>query len=289
MDGVNMIIQTVKKKYLVIGYLEKDGQKETFLCENVADHSRCLIIRIKDQQLISAVVEFLYEQAANEAFTDFKDCFVSEESLALVFSHCEGQELDRKIGGEYSGLEERLEIVKKALERIILLDMPLFFACRCLRVQNIFVKRSLDVSFCYSIDGIAQNNACSMKEVQDCLREVMEFVFKEELKKEVIRPMEVFLDVLSQKQYDGYLELYRSFLFAKDQVLALSKQELEVPKTWIFRMWDKVRKLFKPMKRILVIAVLIAGLLYMLWTIDSMSKPASSSKVVDQIGTLKIQ
>lgn len=284
-----MIIQTVKKAYLVIGYLEQDGQKEVCLCENTVDHSRCLIIRIKDQQLIFAAVEFLYEQVANEAFVDFQDCFVSGESLLLVFSSFEGQELEQKLVSEYSSLEERLEIIKKVLERIILLDMPCYFASHCLELKQVFVNRSLDVSFRYEIADLAQSRIYSMKEVQSRLRELTEFVFKEELKKEVVRPMADFLDMLEKSRCDGYLELYRGFLHTREQVLALSKQELETPKTWIFRMWERIRKLFKPLKKIIVIGVLAAGLFYMLWTIDHASKPASSAKVVEQIGTLKLQ
>lgn len=283
-----MVIQTAKKQYPVIGYLEQDGQRDVFLCENIDRQSRCLLVRIKDQRLISAAVEFLYEQAANQAFTDFQDCFVNGEALALVFACPKGQELEEKLKGEYSSLNERLEIVKKTLERLILLDMPCFFACRSLEASNLFVTRSLDISFRYDLEGIENNRAYSMKDVQACFKETAKLVFKEELKKEVIPPMEVFLELLSQKEYSGYLELYRSFLFTEEQVLALSKQELEIPKTWLFRLWDRIKKWLKSLKRILVVGVLLAGLLYMLWTLDRLSKPAASAKVVNQIGTLKI-
>ncbi len=284
-----MIIQTVKKTYLVIGYLEQDGQKEICLCENTVDRSRCLIIRIKDQQLILAAVEFLYEQVANEAFSDFQDCFVSEESLLLVFSCYEGQDLEQKIQSEYSSLEERLEIIKKILERIILMGMPLYFASHCMELKNVFVSRSLHVSFRYEITDMGQSRLYSMIEVQSRLRKLMEFVFQDELKKEVIKPVADFQDALESRLYDGYLELYRGFLHTREQVLALSKQDMEIPKTWLFRMWERIRKLLKPLKKIIVIGILAAGLLYMLWTIDYASKPASSARIVDQIGTLKLE
>lgn len=284
-----MIIQTARKRYLVIGYMEQDEQKEVCLCENIATHSRCLVIRITDRQLYPAVVEFLYEQVANEAFTDFQDCFISEETLLLVFSNYEGRELEQKLGKESCSFHERLEIVKKILERLILLDMPCYFASRCLQMENIFITPSLDISFRYQITDIEHNRDYSMKQVQNRLQEIIKFVFREELRKEVIEPLEVFLKVLAQQTFDHYLELYQGFLSVREKSLAISEQDLTIPRTRLFRIWDKLKALFKPLKRIMVLAVLIGCFLYMLWTIEEKSRPALSANVVDQIGTLKIE
>lgn len=284
-----MVIQTVKKEYRVLGYLKEERQQDIYLCEDGEDRSQCLVIRLKRPETVAAAVEFLYGQSVHGAFADFKDCFVSEEALWSVFSYHEGQPFTEWLAKGHPGMEERCEVVKGILERILLQDMPCYFAARCLELPNIYVNQGLQVSFQYGLAGVEISRSYTMQEVQQRLGEVARAVFQEELKKEVIQPIKGLLEDLGQLRYGDCLELYRAFLGARDQVLALPTQELEVPATWVFRVWGRVRKWFQLLKRALAIAALLAGALYLLWTIDDASQPAAPAHVVDQIGTVKLE
>lgn len=284
-----MVIQSVKASYLVIGYLAEDPQTVSYLCENTANHRRVRIIRIKNPQIFGAAMEFLYEQAANEAFVDFQDCFVSEEDLLLVFTYEQGQALTQKLQNEYCSLEERMEIMKQILEQIILLNMPYYYACWCLRPEHIFVKRSLDISFQYEITDLVNCRVDTMKTVEACFKQLNAVVFQKELKQAVIKPMADFQAVLGQNFHSSYVELYRHFLSVRTAILELSQGDLIKPKTWPFRLGERIKKTVKPLKQIITLVILAAGLFYMLWTIDQSTKPAASVQVIDQIGPLKIK
>ena len=210
------------------------------------------------------------------------------ETLLLVFAYPQGEELQKKLSGEYTGLPERLAIVKNILERIILQGMPCYFACRCLKKEAIRVKRSLDVSFFYDTAGAERGKDFGMKEVQEVFAGLLAWIFEEELRKKTVSPLEEFLEELTQSLFEDYMELYRRFEEVREQLLALPPEELAMPKTWIFRFWDRLKKIFKPLKKLIALVLLIAALVYMIWTIRTASEPAASMQLMNQIGTLNI-
>lgn len=280
-----MMIETVNKTYHVIGYLGQDEKKEVYLCESVRDRERYLVIRLKDQKLVTDTVEFLYGQVENKAFKDLEQCFVFEECLHLAFLYHRGESLEDKLQGEHIGLRERLELEKKILEKMVLLSMPSYFQCRCLRPGNIYVTRSLEVTFAYSVEDLEHYGVYTIRDVQDELCRVTEALFRDELKKEVIDPAEEFLAFLRQEEREDYLEIYRRYLEVYQQVLGLAEKDMEMPNTWIFRIWDRIKKQFAPLKRIIVVAILLLGLGCLIWTIGDAMKPAAPAVIMTQIGT----
>lgn len=283
-----MIVRTSRNAYLVIGYKGQEGENETCLCENMSDRRRCLMIRIKDEALIRACVGFFYEQADSRTFTDFEECTTDEDSLLLIFSAPQGQPLTEMLGNEYSGLEERARIMENVLEKIIIQDMAPCFAVACLQPAAVWVKRNLEVSFLYSIAGAEQGKDLGMRKVQESLRRLLQTVFEEELKKETIPPMEAFLKRLEKEAFPDYMELYRQFREAEEKMLALPEEALMVPRTFLFRLWDRIKRLFGPLKTILALALLMVTLVYMIWTIQTASLPSATMELINQIGTLDI-
>lgn len=283
-----MIVRTSRNAYLVIGYKGWEGKTETCLCENMSDRRRCLMIRIKDDALIRASVGFLYEQADDRTFTDLEECTTDEDSLLLIFSSPQGQPLKEKLKEEYSSLEERVKIVENVLEKIILQDMAPYFAVGCLQLRDIWVRRNLEASFHYHVVGVERAMDFGMREVQESFRTLLAAIFDAELKKETISPMETFLKRLEQEAFTDYIGLYRQFKEAAGQVLLLPGEELQVPKTWIFRLWDRIKRIFKPLKTIVALALLLVALTYMIWTIRTAAMPAASMELIYRIGTLDI-
>ncbi len=269
--------------------MAREEAADFLLCETAAENRQFLVIALKHMDLIASVIEFLYEQASNPAFTDFHDCFVSSQRLHLVFVYHRGEPLTGILSREYSGLQERLGILQNILERIILLDMPCYFASQCLNAPDIYLSRSLDVSFGYHTGDLLHCRDYTMRQVQSSLHLLVETLFEKELGKEVAPPVSAFLEALENTLYHSSLELYQSFLVMRQALLDLANQDMETPRTWSFRLWERIRRCFKPMKRLFVLAVLIIGLVYMLWNLREVSQPAASSRVMEQIGTLKIR
>lgn len=283
-----MIIRTAGNSYRMIGYLEQRAERELCLCENMENHSRCLLVRIMDPKQIRDSVGFLYEQAGKQAFTDFEECTVDGEDLLAVFTYPLGQTLEEKLSREYTGMAERLDIVKHILEKLILQDMGPYFAALCLRPGGVWVTRSGDISFLYDTVDAGKGNGFGMKEVSAALCSLLEYVFSGELKKETVPELETFLWELDEDSFADYVKLYGRFLEVQDHLLRLSQETLAMPKTWIFRVWDKVKRMFGPLKKLAALVLLMIALVYMAWTVRTASLPAASMDLLERIGTLDI-
>lgn len=283
-----MIIRTAQNSYLMIGYMEQEAGRETCLCENMRDRRKVLMVRMKDPELIRGCAGFLYRQARVSGFTDLEECAVDGEDLLAVFAFPRGQVLEERLSGEYMGMEERLNITGNILERIILQDMGAYFAARCIRPGGVWVTRSGEVSFLYDLAGAEWSADFCMREVSAAVAGLLERVFSGELKKETVPDLMGFLRELSEDSFSEYVELYRRFQEIREEVLRLPGETLAMPKTWIFQVWDKIKRLFKPLKRLLALALLAAALLYMAHTIRTASQPAASMDLLEQIGTLDI-
>lgn len=247
------------------------------------------MVRIKDPVLIRESLGFFCRQAENRAFTDFEECAVDKEELLLIFADPQGEPLEKKLTGEYTGLPERLTIGKHILERMILQNIPPYFACRFLKKEAVWVKRSLDVSFYYDTAGAERGEDFGMGEVREMLSRLLAWMFAKELDKKMLAPMERFLEELSGNALTDYIGIYRRFEEVREEILALPPEAFVMPKTWIFRLWDRIRRLFKPLKKILALALLVVALAYMIWTIRLSSEPAASMDLIRQIGSLQIQ
>lgn len=283
-----MIIRTARNSYLMIGYIKQEAQSEVYLCENTENRTRCLMVRIMDSELIRSSVGFLYEQAESWGFTDFEECAVDGENLLTVFAYPQGQSLEEKLAGEYTGMAERLDIVGHVLEKLILQDMAPYFAARCLRPGGVWVTRSGKVSFLYDLAGAERCTDFSMQEVSAAVCGLLERVFEEELKKEMVPELKEFLRDLEKDSFADYVELYRKFQELREVLLGLPQEVFSMPKTWDFRVWERITKLFHPLKRLAALALLIAALVYMAWTIRTAFQPSASMNLLDQIGTLDI-
>lgn len=283
-----MIIHTARNSYLMIGYIEQGIQSELCLCENIENYRKCLMVRIMDPDRIHDSVGFLYGQAGNRDFTDFEECMVEEENLLAVFAYPQGQILEEKLSGEYMGIAERLDVVKNILERFILQNIPAYFAARCLRPGGVWVQRNGEVSFLYDVAGVERGADFGMREVSAALCGLLERLFSVELKNETVPDLKEFLKELEEDSFLDYMELYRRFQEIKQAILELPQETLSMPKTWIFRVWDRVKRSLKPLKKLFALVLFIVALAYMVWTIQTASQPAASMDLFDQIGTLDI-
>ena len=283
-----MVIEKLGINYRVTGRQSAPGNDNVFICESLADGKQYLVTAAHAHELDAGTVDFLYKQTANPTFSDLADCFVDRGRMYLAFRMYTGQPLREIMDTELLTLSERLNIMRRILEYAVLQSMSSYFLCRCLDTERIFFTRAAEISFKYQIDDLVNYGSYSMKHVRKALLGVTIELFQEELKKEVAPPIKEFVDAL-QAQDDGTcLELYRSFSIAAGEVLKIKTTELETPKTKPFRIWDKLKKGIKPVKRIIAAAVLIFVLVYMILTYRDARKKPEAVSVISKIGTLDI-
>ena len=139
-----MLIQTYERSYQVISHVLSNDLGEIYICRDITTDNEYTILRLKDRDIVPDLMVYL-NNSIQESFTDFVDRFVYEGDLCLVFKYYRGISLSQKLTYEYCSLSERMTMGKKILDRILLLDMPLYFLKNCLAGERIIVKPSLDI------------------------------------------------------------------------------------------------------------------------------------------------
>lgn len=284
-----MVIQTLGKKYVVIKYCSSNSRMERFLCKEESDGKCYTVIRIKDRDWITKTMEFLIREMENKSFTDLSSCFTEEEYFHVVLSYTEGISLQEKLGNEICSLEERLEIGRHLLERIMLLDMSDYFLQECLNLEHIVVLPDLDIAFTYELNTVFQYDKYDFTQVRHGLLQVMGILFEDELKKKILPPLNHFQDMLRKAEWKDTLEIFRQYRKMCQEVFSMAPEEMELPKTWVFRVWERLRRFIAPLKKILALLLFLLAVLYLIHTVQKSVETSAEKKVFDSIGTLEIR
>ena len=284
-----MVIQTLGKKYVVIKYCSSNSRMERFLCKEESDGKCYTVVRIKDRDLITKTMEFLIREMENKNFTDLSCCFAGEEYFHVVLSYTEGISLQEKLENEVCSLEERLTVGGHLLERIMLLDMSDYFLQECLTAEHIVVLPDLSVAFTYELNTIFQYDKYDFRQVRRRLLQVMETLFVGELKKKALPPLNHFLDVLRKTEWEEVVEIFRQYREMCKEVRSMTPEEMELPKTWVFLVWERLKRFIAPLKKVLALLLFLLAVFYLIHTVQKSVEISAEKKVFDSIGTLEIR
>ncbi len=282
-----MVIEIYDKQYKVVRHLMSDREKELYTCRSSEDKQLYTVIRIKDKKITNKIIGFICEEKKKGTFADLVEHFVSGEDFHIVFTHVTGITLEDKLS-QQCVLQERLELGKRLLEKMLLERMAEYFQCQCLKPENIYVTPSGEVEFKYVLDGVEQYEEYTTKQVVSYLYSILQLLFADELKKQVIAPMEQFLKRLKKSEVIDYMALYKEYNEVMHEVLDIPKEELATPKNWLFRLWDKVMAVRKKIKAVMLLLIFLGVFMYMVYTIWNATRPNESINHFENIGTMEI-
>lgn len=282
-----MIIETYDKVYSVVQHRVTGLHKDIYICKNKEDGQLYTIIRIKDKKNTAKIVEFICEQKRNAKFSDFVEYFAYKEDLHIVFQYIRGMELERRLK-QVCTLEERMEIGKKLLEKLVLFQLPPYFLCQCLELNNIFVTDSLEVNFDYTLDKVEEYEIYTNRQAEAYLYRVIYILFAKELKKNVIEPMDKFLKKIQTDENFECLQIYKSYCECCDRIRKIPDEELAVSKNWFYRFWEKVKSFHKVIKGSLLLLIFFGVFLYMIYSIWCSFQIKGYQKNYNSIGTVEI-
>lgn len=284
-----MLIQSPEKKYEVMKYCFADSRMERYICRENGTGVQYTIVRIKDKAVIRNVMGFFMQQLGNSHFTDFSACFMAEESLHIVMKYVDGMPLSDKLRNEICPLEERLEIGRKILEQIMLQNMPGYFLQDCLKLPQILITAGLDIHFDYGLSRCADYDKSSFVQIQGRLYKVWSALFEEELRKKLYEPLETFCMSLKKGKFQDILEIYTAYDHLCKAMLGLSPEELSTPKTWPFRLWEKIRRFIPMFKRLIALALFTAAVLFLVYSVKNAMSDGAVKQTFESIGTLQIK
>jgi hypothetical protein len=272
----------------VISHVLSNDLGEIYICRDITTDNEYTILRLKDRDIVPDLMVYL-NNSIQESFTDFVDRFVYEGDLCLVFKYYRGISLSQKLTYEYCSLSERMTMGKKILDRILLLDMPLYFLKNCLAGERIIVKPSLDISFNYVPSDIHDFATVDETTALKAFTAIFNMLFAEELLRESVPPINQFYSSLKREQEFNSIELYKQYTQMCREVELIPEEEIIKPKSKWFQLWERVKRFLQFFKKVVGAALLVIAVVYLAYTIDRFANPIITPvKHFEFIGSLEI-
>lgn len=285
-----MMIQTYDHSYQVIRCLDSTEETTEYLCRELrrSKEELCLLVCIHEQVLAERFTLFLEEKIHKEEFTDYKECFQEEGSFYAVFACRQEPVLADRLLKERLSLTERVSIARGLFEWLLLQNPHPYFAVNALRPSQITVSRSLEVRWNYHLEQLWQFDQPKTEDVAFELAQILALLFARELDQMLYPELDLYLGRMESGQFSAYLDMYRAFL-AVSEVLLEEPEKERTPRTFWFRLWERIKILAGFLKRILMVLLLIATVLYVVFVLLDDSGSEAGQQVMKQIGDLEIE
>ena len=279
-----MVISTFEHDYPVLGVKETNTVYNCYICRNISGGGLCRILSIKEKALFSGLTGWLTDTINKSAFTDYIEHFIFDDKLCIVMKYKEGISLSTKLETESLPFKERLELGRRILERIVLQDIPDYFLAKCFTPDCIIISSDMTVNFNYPIfDITVDRTANGRKNIEPVLR----LLFAKELEKKVPDLLMDFFKRLPELTEERMIDLYSEY-YSLMLKLDNYEENSEQPKTIWFKIWDAIKKVFRVLKKILIIVLILASIGYLIYTIMDPNKDQNSKGHFSSIGTLEI-
>lgn len=284
-----MTIQTLKHQYEILQKLRTTEQVEQFLCTEESENSeKCFydVFKIKQRNQIVKLILPFTEQMNNVTFEDYRECFSKDGALYVVFLHKEAVPLRQKLQKEACSLQERLQIGRKILERILLLNIPDMMTYDALDADRIQVTPALDIFFLYQLEEVEQFSEFTFASTKSRFIALFELLFERELSLDISEKIPDFLDYIKE-ECTGYAELYQTYIRLMERLE--KPEEALKPNTLWFRLWTRIKRLAGKLKSAfaVIIVILVAG--YLIYSIFNPAPPKTEQFCFQRIGTLTIE
>ena len=279
-----MIIYTYGHEYTVTSVQKSTDKYDCYICGDSTNGGFCRILSLKDKTVFPELVGWLSKTVDPSVFTDYKEHFIFEDTLCIVMKYTQGVSLANKSDTEAMSLKERLELGRRILERTVLLDIPDYFLEKCFDAHNIIVSPDLTVSFNYPIEDITEQRECApMKKAEMFLRQL----FANEIERKVPDELIKFFGEMPGLAGSNMIELYSKYYMMMNSVIEREAGD-EEPKSIWYRIWNRIKKIWAKLKKVLMLLLLAAAVFYLVFTIQTSGPSKKRQTTFESIGTLTI-
>ncbi|MEG0779887.1 MAG: hypothetical protein RR092_01965 [Oscillospiraceae bacterium] len=283
-----MIVHTWEQAYTIVQVLRRTEQEEILVCRDLQENCY-LLVRFQDQALNRRLLPMLVAQVNNKTFEDYLGLFSQDGDLYARFRYTAAPTLTERLAKGGDSLQARLLLAGNLLERMALLQMPPALQYEALRSYNLTVDDSLKVSFNYILD--ATSVCADMGLCFVCVRiaEIFREVFQAELAAKAVPELETYLTELERGSCTTYLEIYGGFRRVSELLRDRVPTGVAEPRTWLFRLWERIKRLRRYVVPLLGGLVLVAAFCYLIYTLLAPPTPLGTPVLFDSIGTVAIQ
>lgn len=231
-------------------------------------------------------IKFLFEQSQNKIFTDFVDYYTMPDLLYVFMKHQQQPTLQQKLDAENCSLPERLQLVKNILERLAILDMPLYFMGNILDSNHVLVSDGLDISFDYQLYDIADFANTTAEQVAEKMADLLALIFDKELQMKAMKQLRVLIQKLRQGRIAVKDEIIQEFY----PIYSYYTEHPDIEKqTRQFKQLEKIKKLAKYLGVAIQLGVIALAIAYLVWSILMINDEGEVVQNFQSIGTQEIK
>lgn len=231
-------------------------------------------------------IKFLFEQSKNEIFQDFMDYYTTPEYLYVIMKYEESLTLSRRLEEQACTLVERLEIAKKILEKLVILNMPTYFLGNIMDLEKIMYSDSMEVSFDYRLYDIANFNDTKSEDVGKKLAKIFEELFHKELQMKAMKEIQSLIKKLEQGKINQLDDVISTFFPIYTKYMENPNVEAE-SKT--YKNWEKIKSLTKHLALVMKILLMGLAIAYLVVTIIDFNSESDVQENFTWIGTEEIR
>ena len=287
-----MIIRVLDRNYFVQQTIPSEGGLLQYVCTNVAEDDGKLyrIVRIPLDEVTPELIRYLSDIFRKERFRELVQ-YANERDHLQVVTDCgsaRAKSIAERLSESKVPLRERLAMGEKLLERLILSDVPAFFAVSALDETHVRFTDSLDCSLTYELEGLLNFQEAGMDAVIKKVRLFLAGLFKKEIKDGKLPDLEVFLKRIEVGSFRELLPLYTDYRTLAESLSAVDEDTLE-PKSLPYRIWEWIKSAFRFLKKLFFVVVILMAVTYLVLAVRNFLAPTKQMNVYSQVGDLQIR
>lgn len=285
-----MNIKTIDRDLYILQIITLNSNYEYMICiDNMEEkNNKYDVLKIKDYSMICRIMPLLNSQMKNRKFIDLVDCFSKDNAFYAVFRHNDEKMLSEYLKNSQYNTDERIEILKNLIEKIVMSDIPVPVQADILSSESITVSDSMRIGFRYDLSRIADYSQFDMKKLQKFLRNIVKKVLEREISNEVSEKLSEYCANLGKGNYNEYIELYSAYMEAYNEIKQnINDNSIEKQSKWL-RLWERIKSLLRLVKPFTVSLLIIAALAYLAYVLLFDNKD-TAGQTYQSIGSLDIK
>ncbi len=287
-----MVIRVLNQNYFVLQTLPSETGLTQYICKNVAgdDGHIYRVVMVPREETTPDLIRWLSDIFSAGRFHELVQYASERDSLQIVVDcgYADAVPMDRLLEEEKPALKERMMMCGKMLERMILSDIPAFFAVPALYPDHVRFTKSMDCCFTYELDKLAKFEEIDAEKELHHLRAVIRKLFADEMKDRKLPEVKEFLDRIVQHEFPDRMSMYEAWLPIQEKYGEADETKLEA-KSLPYIIWEKIKAFARFLKSLFFIVVLILALAYLVFSIRNFMAPEKQQDIYQSIGDMTIQ
>ncbi len=286
-----MVIRVLDQNYYVLQTVPSETGLLQYVCRDVMQDDGHIyrIVMIPLEETDPRLVRWLSIIYRNNMFRELVQYANEKDRLQVVIDcgSASAVPLEELLSRERLSLRERLNMGEKVLERLILSDVPVFFAMNALDPEHVRFTEAMECAFTFELEDLKKFDSADVEKEMHGLRSVLRKLFSEELNDHKIPELKQLLDRIVQMEFSEVMEVYLAYLPIVEKYAGQDEGKLE-NKSLPFRIWEFIKALWKGIRKMFFLLVILFALVYLILSIRNFMAPTEQRDVYKAIGDLEI-